>query len=318
MKHRALITGCAGFVGRRLWRHLADEGWDVRGCDREIALAAGAGPWDALEVSACDIASAESVDGLLEWAGPVTHVFHLAAMTFVPDAMNSPLVSFNANLLGTVALADAARARIPDARFVFVGSSEVYGPPRYLPQDEQHPLNPGNPYAISKAAADQYCDYAHKAFGQDIVRLRPFNHSGPGQSPAFVLSSFARQIAHIERGLREPVLRVGNLDVARDFSHVDDIVRAYALAALGAASGEAYNVCSGEARPLRYIVERFIAHARTPVRVETDPARLRPVDNPEVRGCHDKLTKAVGWQPARALDELLDNLMAYWREAAVG
>ena len=307
MNRTALITGAGGFVGHILRQYLSDRGWTVRCCDARA-------PADDPDWFTCDVSDARSVDALLEWAGgEVTHVFHLAAITFVPESGRDPHRAFDVNLQGTVLLTDAVRRHAPSARFVFIGSAEVYGPPRTLPMDEQHPINPTNPYAISKAAADLYCGYLHAAGLLDVVRVRPFNHSGPGQSDAFVLSSFAHQIARIEAGKEPPVLRVGNLEARRDFSHVSDVVRAYEALALEGQSGEVYNVCSGCAVSIRDALEGLLNVAGASIRVEHDPARMRPVDIPEMWGTHAKLSARTGWTPRISFDALLCDLIGYWR-----
>ena len=244
---RALVTGANGFVGRVLCRHLADQGWEVRGCDLNAAD-------EQPDYKTCDVAEAGQIEAVLDWAGPITHVFHLAARTFVPDSMDDPCGVVETNLQGTMRLLTLLHARGGGVRTVFIGSSEAYGPPQSVPITEDHPLCPNNPYAMTKAAADHFCAYAHQSMGMDIVRIRPFNHSGPGQSDRFVLSSFARQVAEVEAGLRGPVLEVGNLAARRDFSHVGDVVRAYERAAIDGASGEAYNVCSGRS----YVIQEAL------------------------------------------------------------
>jgi len=304
---RALITGAGGFVGRRLARRLADNGWQVLSCD--VTAPEGASGWRA-----CDVADAAQVGALLDWARDVTHIFHLAAITFVPDSGREPARTFAVNTAGTAHLAHGLVQRAMPARLIFIGSAEAYGNPRALPVTEDHPLAPVNPYAISKAAADQFCAWAHAAIGLDVIRMRPFNHSGPGQSDQFVLSAFARQLARIEAGKQPPEIRVGNLDAARDFSHVDDIVRGYEQAALHGQSGEAYNICSGEAVPvadaLRRLVEKTAAHAA----IVPDPERLRAVEVPAVWGDYGKLQRATGWRPEKNLDQLLEDLLDYWRQ----
>jgi len=307
---RALITGCEGFVGGVLWRALERDGWEVLGSYH----AHHEGPEN--RTRRCDLTQPAEVAELVEWAGDVTHVFHLAAISFVPDSIRDPRQTFEVNVQATVSLVDILRQRQSAARLIFVGSGDVYGPPKYLPEDEDHPLNPQNPYSISKAAAEQYCRFAHRAHGQDVVCVRAFNHSGPGQPPDFVLSSFARQVANLDQqdaSKGEPVLHVGNLDAARDFTHVDDVVRAYSLLALRAEAGEVYKVCSGIATPLRDVVEHLTKKASVPVRIEIDRQRMRSVDVPEVRGSHDKITQATGWKPEKPLTALLDDLFDYWR-----
>jgi GDP-4-dehydro-6-deoxy-D-mannose reductase len=308
MSGSALITGAAGFAGRVLAAHLTQQGWSVRQSD--VTLPEGADPagWRA-----CDIADPDSVNTLTAWAAPVSHVFHLAAVTFVPETIQRPARAFEINLNGTVHLAAAMRKRLPQARLIFVSSSEVYGPPQYLPVDEHHPFNPINPYAIAKAAADRFCAFYHASEGLDVVRLRPSNHSGPGQAAHFVLSSFARQIARIEAGIEEPVLRVGNLEAARDFLHVSDVVRAYELAARKGRPGTAYNICSGTAVRIQDALNQLLAMAKTDIRIAPDPERMRPADVPEIRGSAARLSADTGWRPEKSFADLLRDVLDYWR-----
>jgi GDP-4-dehydro-6-deoxy-D-mannose reductase len=182
-----------------------------------------------------------------------------------------------------------------------------------LPLTEDHPLRPTNPYAISKAAADHYCSYLAKT-GFNVVCARPFNHTGPGQSDLFVLSSFARQIARIELGKNPPVLRVGNIQTSRDFSHVSDVVRAYELLALNGKTGEAYNISSGRPTVVRDALDELLNLSSTTITVEQDPERMRPVDVPISYGSHEKLTADVGWRPEIKFETLLKELLDYWRE----
>lgn len=306
MSRRALITGAAGFVGGYLKTHLQDRDWTVVTSD-----------YNAGDIP-CDFSQPDNIARLVAEAGDVTHVFHLAARTFVPDAMRDPCPTFDVNLEGTIHLEVALRKRHPDARLLFISSGEVYGVPQRLPLDEEHPLNPGNPYAISKTAADHYCAFAAKAYQAKIIRIRPFNHSGAGQADNFVLSSFARQVAEAEAGIREPVLKVGNLAAARDFSHVRDVVRAYEMLAREGEPGEAYNVCSGKSTVIQKALDFLVAQSAVAVTVEQDPDRMRPVDVPEVRGSHDKLTACTGWTPALNVEDVLRDLLEHWRTAARG
>jgi GDP-4-dehydro-6-deoxy-D-mannose reductase len=196
---------------------------------------------------------------------------------------------------------------------VLISSGEVYGPPERLPVDEQAPLRPQNPYAVSKAACDllggQYAD----AFGMRVVRLRPFNHAGPGQSDAYVVGTLTRQVAEAEAdGLDEAVVRTGNPDSARDFSDVRDVARAYVLAA--GLEPSAYNVASGRAVNVRELIELVRAAARIPVRHEIDPARVRAHDVPEVRGSAERLRAATGWEPEVPLERTVEDALDAWRK----
>lgn len=305
---RALVTGANGFVGRVLCRHLTKRGWEVFGCDME-------GLGGQASFKTCNVAEADQIAAVLDWSGPITHVFHLAARTFVPDSIEDPCGVVETNLQGSMRLLTSLHARGGNVRMVFIGSSEAYGSPQFLPITEDHPLCPKNPYAMTKAAADHFCAYAHQSMGMDIVRIRPFNHSGPGQTDQFVLASFARQIAEVEAGLREPVLEVGNLAARRDFSHVDDVVRAYECAAMDGAPGEAYNVCRGRSCVIQDALAMLLELSDSAIEVRVDPKRERPSDVPDVYGSYAKLAERTGWVPKIGFEKLLEELLAYWREA---
>ncbi len=303
----ALVTGASGFVGRRLCEQLRTDGWTVRGLVY---------PEDATidTERRTNIADADDVRAAIDWAGPVTHVFHLAAVTFVPTSAKSPALTMEVNATATVNLVHAVHELRPTARTLFVGSASCYGIPKSLPITEDHPLAPTEPYGISKAAADAYCRYAHRALGIDVVAARPFNHSGPGQSDAFVISSFARQVVEIESGQRDNVLRTGDLTARRDFSHVDDVIDAYIRLAKDGIAGEAYNVCAGNSYSAGDVLDGLRARSNADIDVQPDPERMRPVDIPEVVGSHEKLTHDTGWTLQRDFDTLLDDVLGYWRE----
>ena len=267
---------------------------------------------------ACDISNAESVQKLMTSTPPLNAVIHLAAITFVPDSQANPTKVIDVNLKGTQHIINAMQQTHPAARLLFVSTSEVYGPPLTLPVDENPPFNPQNPYAISKAAADHYCRYIHATTGMDIVRMRPFNHSGPGQADSFVLSSFARQVAELEANDNDPVIQVGNLDAARDFMHVDDVVRAYALALEHAEPGDVYNICSSISRPIQSALDALLKRSRRTLTTAIDPSRMRPSEVPEIRGSHGAFTSKTGWQPEKTFDTLLDELLEYWRRQTAG
>lgn len=303
MSKRALVTGAGGFVGTRLARYLEARSWEV--------VRSGYPAADGIH--ACDFQDDNAVRELVDRAGSVTHVFHLAAIAFVPDAEGDPVRAMDVNLNGTIRLCNALRASSRSSRLIFVSSSEIYGPPQALPITEEHPLNPANTYAISKAAGDLYCARLSRIHALDIVRMRPFNHAGPGQADSYVLSSFARQVAEIEAGQRPPILETGNLEASRDFLHVDDVLRAYEAAALHAPAGEVFNVCSGQGRSIQSALDFLLSLSEVPIEVRHDPARMRPSDVPEVYGTAEKLKALTGWQPEISFDALLRDLLDYWR-----
>ncbi|MEK7795698.1 MAG: GDP-mannose 4,6-dehydratase [Candidatus Hydrogenedentota bacterium] len=306
MTRRALITGANGFVGRYLGRHLESIGWEV------VRLAHSADVDSPLAVP-CDITDAHQVGAALAESGDITHVFHLAAISFVPQAVSRPFEVNRVNVVGTANLVRAILKLQCRPRLIFASSSAAYGPPASMPLREDHPLNAADPYGRSKAFGERLCVDA-AAQGLDAVRARPFNHSGAGQSDQFALSSFARQLARIALGKARPVIETGDLDAKRDFTHVEDVVRAYALLAEHGQRGEAYNICSGSAARIGDALDKLIALASIRAEVHTDPARARPSDTPELYGDPAKL-EALGWRREHTLDDILHDLLDYWMNA---
>jgi GDP-4-dehydro-6-deoxy-D-mannose reductase len=287
----AFVTGGAGFAGR----HLLD-------------LLPGAVAPTREELELLD---ADAVRAAVRQSAPDT-VWHLAALASVGRSWEAPAQTISENVAMTANLLEAVRAEAPDSTVVLIGSGEIYGPPERLPVDEDAPLRPQNPYAVSKAAVDllggQYAD----STGLRVVRLRPFNHSGPGQSEDYVVGTLTRQVAEAEAaGRPEAVVRTGNPDSARDFSDVRDVVRAYVAAA--DLDAGAYNVASGSAVTVRQLIELVRAAARIPVRHEIDPARVRAHDVPEVRGSAERLRAATGWTPEIPLERTVADALEAWR-----
>jgi GDP-4-dehydro-6-deoxy-D-mannose reductase len=264
-----------------------------------------------------DLRDRDSVQSLVEGIRP-NYVFHLAAQSFVPSSFADPWDTLENNLLSELNLLEAVRRSARGAVFLVVGSNEEYGAPEAdeLPQTEQSPLRPNNPYAVSKVAQDFLGLQYHLAFGLRVVRVRPFNHTGPGQSPRFVVPAFASQIARIEAGLQEPTMRVGNLASSRDFLDVRDIARAYHLAVTTAEPGEVYNLASGRPRSVRWLLDKLISESEAEIRVERDPERYRPVDVPVVYGSSDKFSRRTGWEPRIPFEQTLRDTLDYWRGQA--
>jgi GDP-4-dehydro-6-deoxy-D-mannose reductase len=309
---RALITGYGGFAATHLARHLlAITDWQLWGTVFRPEERDGR-PVDGVTALAADLRDPGSAREAVARAAPDV-VFHLAGQAFVPAAWDDPWATFETNVRMQLNLLEAL-ARRP-VRVVAITSNEVYGrlPESALPVDESGPLAPLNPYATSKAAQDLVAaQYA--ATGRDIVRVRPFNHIGPGQDDRFVVASFARQLAEAEAGRREPVIRVGDLSARRDFTDVRDMVCGYALAARDGRSGEVYNLGSGVARPVREVLETLLALATVPVAVEEDPARRRPSDVPVTLCDAGKARRELGWEPVVPFEETIADTLGYWRE----
>jgi GDP-4-dehydro-6-deoxy-D-mannose reductase len=289
---RAFVTGGAGFAGR----HLLD-------------LLPGA---TAPAREELDLLDGDAVRAAVRESAP-TVVWHLAALASVGRSWDAPAETISENVAITVNLLEAVRQEAPQAAVVLISSGEIYGPPEQLPVDEQAALRPQNPYAVSKAACDllggQYAD----ATGLRVVRLRPFNHTGPGQSDDYVVGTLTRQVAEAEAaGRSEALVRTGNPDSARDFSDVRDVARAYVAAA--ELDPGVYNVASGRAVSVRELIELVRAAARIPVLHEVDPARVRAHDVPEVRGSAERLRAATGWTPEIPLQRTVADALEAWRE----
>jgi GDP-4-dehydro-6-deoxy-D-mannose reductase len=242
-------------------------------------------------------------------------IFHLAAQSFIPTSFEHPWDTLENNIRAELNVLEAVRRSGRDVRVLVVGSNEEYGAPGSgeLPQTEDSPLRPNNPYAVSKVTQDFMGLQYHLAYGVPIVRVRPFNHTGPGQSPRFVVPAFAQQVARIEAGFQEPVMRVGNLDAARDFTDVRDIVRAYHLAVTQGEPGAVYNLASGRSHRVRAVLQALLDQSTVDIRVERDPARYRPVDVPVVYGSAEKFRIRTGWEPPIPFEQTLTDTLAYWR-----
>lgn len=310
---RILITGANGFVGQILCKRLQEAGHYV------IALV---GATSALHPHSdqsipCDIRDAETLETALAQAEP-THVVHLAAVTHVPTSFEQPLQTWQTNVIGSVNLLQALRNKAPEAFVLFVSSSEVYGDTFKLgiALDENSPCRPLNPYAASKLAAEAaFKEYFRQ--GQPGVIVRPFNHIGAHQSPDFVTASFARQIALIESGQQPPVLKVGNLLAERDFLDVEDVCSAYVSLLKLADHTQDYprclNICSGEPRQIRTVLDTLLSLSAHPIETVEDPERMRPSDIPSAFGDSTAIRQASGWKPQTDLRETLATLLDYWR-----
>jgi GDP-4-dehydro-6-deoxy-D-mannose reductase len=314
---QALITGAGGFVGGHLCDHLlAHTDWNLTGTvfGRPIETEA---PTPRLRLLSADLRERNDVQSLVEEIKP-DYIFHLAAQSFVPSSFADPWDTLENNIQSELNLLEAVRRSGREVWFLVVGSNEEYGEPEpgELPQTEQSPLRPNNPYAVSKVGQDFLGLQYHLAFGMPVVRVRPFNHTGPGQSSRFVVPAFASQIAHIELGLQEPLMRVGNLATSRDFVDVRDIVRAYRLAVTMGEPGEVYNLASGQPQSIQALLETLLSYSEMEIRVERDPERYRPVDVPVVYGSAEKFSRRTGWKPRIPFEQTLQDTLAYCREQA--
>lgn len=305
----ALVTGATGFVGPYAVDELLRSSWQVWTLDRHEHPNS-----DARSIRA-DLNDAGQVRRALEATRPDV-ILHLAAQSSVPISFKEPIATLQNNLMGAANLLYAACDLDPMPQVLMVGSSEEYGRilPEQLPVDEGASLAPVSPYGVSKAAQSLLALSLWHSRGLPSVVLRPFNHTGPGQQPRFVVPAFAQQVARIEAGLDEPVLRVGNLESRRDFTDVRDIARAYALAARAADAGEVYNLGSGRSVPIRWVVDELLHRSHADIRVEPDPERLHPADTAEVRANPEKFRRATGWEPEIDLKQTIQDVLDYWRQ----
>jgi GDP-4-dehydro-6-deoxy-D-mannose reductase len=297
---RLLVTGQQGFVGTTLSRMV--------GVERQVA------GWSVIDLPGnVDLRDAAATSAMVGNAAPDA-VLHLAAQSFVPDAVRDPAATLENNLFGTLNVLQALKKCAFRGRMIYVGTGDVYGvvPEDALPVAETRLPAPRNPYSVSKLAAEALCYQWTATEGMDIVLARPFNHIGWGQSDRFVLSNFARQVVEIRQGRRGPAVAVGDIDVTRDFTDVRDVVHAYFALFASGASGEVYNVCSGRDRSIRSLLDRLAELAGVAIAIEQDQARLRKAEQRRVCGDPAKITRTTGWAANTPLDESLAAMLRYW------
>jgi GDP-4-dehydro-6-deoxy-D-mannose reductase len=261
-----------------------------------------------------DLRRPEQIDQAVKDFSPQA-LFHLAAQSSPALSFKKPQETFEINLIGTVNLLEALRGSNVKCRLVLISSCEIYGPTAGdKPLSETAFYNPISPYASSKVFQEMICLQYFQTYKLETIVVRPFPHTGPGQPSGFALPSFARQIAEIEKGQREPVIRVGNLSARRDISDVRDVVQAYQLLAEKGRPGQVYNVCSGRIITIEAALKKLLQLAQKEVRLETDPELLRPADVPVLWGDNKKVRSETGWEQKYDLDQTLAGLLEYWRE----
>lgn len=307
---RILITGVGGFVGHHLAHLLAERGDLALGLGPDTAPPATSrmltGQWQA---DVCDLPVLEAALGE---AAPAA-IIHLAAQSSAAHSFHDPVETYRVNAMGTFSLLEAARRAAPQARVLVVGTGEVYGPQAHGTRvQEDAPIRPVSPYALSKAAADAVAEHYGRQ-GLHVVRTRSFGHLGPGQTTRFAVPSWCRQIAKIEAGGSEPILRVGNLDVIRDLTDVRDVAEAYVRLIEQGRPGAAYNVCTGAGTRLAAVVESLRQRSRVSIRVETDPALVRATDVSYLVGDPTRIQRETGWKAAIPLERTLDDTLEEWR-----
>lgn len=309
---RALIIGAAGFVGSYLIDHIQKHCvWSivVTKMPQETMACPG------VDICDLDILAPEAIERLLEEQRP-DYIFHLAAQSSVAVSWKNPGLTVDVNVKGSLNVLDAVRKLDYKPRVLLIGSGEEYGHVREneVPVQEDNVLRPGNIYAATKACQNMVGAIYAQAYGMDVMMVRAFNHVGPNQSPIFVVADFCKQTAEIEAGLKEPVIKVGNLSARRDFSDVRDVVRAYVELMEKGKAGETYNVGSGNAVEIRKILDMILCRSKKEIRVEVEPSRMRPVDVPVIEADISKLKACTGWKQKITLEETIQDTLEYWRQ----
>ncbi len=344
---KVVITGVTGFAGSHLaeyaltlggvevfgtyrWRSRMDHLQDLNRAGKLNFISEGVGhsldkdtlsgaiihkaKSDALNLLPADLNDPNSIARVIGAIGP-DRVFHLAAHSFVPTSWTAPEETLRVNVIGQTHLLEAVVQAGLDARIHIAGSSEQYGQvfENEVPIRETNPLRPLSPYAVSKVAQEIMAVQYFRTYGLHTVVTRSFNHSGPRRGEFFATSSFAKQIAEIEKGLRAPVVNVGDLTSQRDWSDVRDIVRAYWLSLETGVAGEVYNVGSGTARSLQEMLDTLLSLSGHEVAVERDPSRMRPSDVRLLHCDYSKFNQATGWNPTIPFEQTMHDLLNYWR-----
>lgn len=315
VRKKALVIGVEGFVGSYLVECLYDE-YDMEVYATKLKEKSFVS--DKAKVFDLNILDKQEIINLLYDIRP-DYIFHLAAQSSVSVAWKNPELTIDVNIKGSINVMDAVRELFYKPRVIMIGSGEEYGHIKdgETPIDEDTILRPGNIYAATKACQNMIGTIYAQAYDMELVLVRAFNHIGPKQAPLFVVSDFCKQVAEIEQGLREPVIRVGNLGAQRDFTDVRDVVRAYALLALHGKSGETYNVGSGKAITIQSILDKIIGFSSASIEVCVDPNKIRPVDVPIIEANIEKIAKVTGWKPLIPIEQTIEEVLNYWREELV-
>lgn len=308
---RSLIIGAAGFVGAYLIDCIAEN--------QDMSIYATKLPnekvnRDNVTVFDLDIMDKEAIVALLFEVRP-DYIYHLAAQSSVGVAWKNPSLTIDVNIKGSINVMDAVRELYYKPKVLLIGSGEEYGyiKPEEIPINEENRVRPGNIYAATKACQNMIGHIYAKAYDMELYMVRAFNHIGPGQAPLFVVSDFCKQVAEIEKGLREPVIYVGNLDSRRDFTDVRDVVRAYTALIETGVSGETYNVGSGNALCIRDILQTIITMSEVKIDVQIDPNKLRPIDIMTIEADTHKIYELTGWKPMISISQTIEETLNFWR-----
>lgn len=317
MNKKILITGISGFVGNYLARLLiGQKDVEVIGTYHSEKSKALLLDIDSnLKLYQLDLMDYEKVVEVINDCQP-DEIYHLAALTSAAQSFENPSLVITNNITSQLNLFEAVRKTNLNPKIMIISSAEVYGivDPSDIPVDEDTPLKPASPYAISKIAQDYMGLQYHISYNLNVLRVRPFNHIGPGQADQFATSAFAKKIAEIEKGKREPILTVGNLDAKRDFTDVKDMVRAYVILMEKGVAGEVYNIGFGKSYKMSDILDILLSFSSAKIKVEVDPKLLRPSDNPELLCDNTKFKTLTNWVPEIAIEKTLEDILNYWRK----
>ncbi|MFW6123903.1 MAG: GDP-mannose 4,6-dehydratase [Acidobacteriota bacterium] len=308
------MTGSTGFVGKHFLDLLKNKEVEISGCcypdepePDQIT--------PRRKILKLDIRSDKHLEEFIESSKP-DYVLHLAAVSNVGQSWEKRKETFEINIIGTLNLFEALRKYASHARVIFISSSEVYGVPESDTKllKESEPVQPVSPYALTKLNGEQLCRFYIQVEDLDIVTARSFPHTGPGQSPDFVCSDWARQIARIEKGFSSPLIKVGNIEVKRDFMDVRDVVEAYFSLMKRGKKGHVYNVSSGKSISLKNVLDILLRYAKVKIDVVTDESKMRKFDIPALTGDNQKIKNEISWMPKIALEKTLLDLLQYWRD----
>lgn len=313
---KALITGISGFAGTFLAEHLVLKKFEVLGAYLQEASLVNLGETkEKISLLKLDLSDKNSVFDFIKQNKP-DYVFHLAALTSPSDSFEDPYTTIQNNISAQLNILEALRKlNLENTKILIVSSAEIYGlvDKKDLPIDENTSFNPTNPYAVSKLTQDFLGLQYFLSYKLKTIRVRPFNHIGPRQGDKFVVSSFAKKIAEIEKGKRQPILTVGNLKSKRDFTDVRDMVKAYLLSLENGTPGDVYNLGSGKSYEISEVLDKLLSLTKATIEVKEDKSLLRPIDNPESVCNYDKFFKISGWKPEISIDQTLSDTLDYWR-----
>lgn len=313
---KAFITGINGFVGSHLAEFLLGKGYDVSGLVLERdKIEKISGIIKDIHLYEGDVKDYGLLKDIIAESQP-EEVYHLAGLSHVQHSWKNEWETYKVNFLGTYNLLEAIKELALNTKVLIIGSSDEYGrvQPDQLPINEDYPLKPLSPYGVSKACQELLALRYARSEGIHIVAVRAFNHTGPRQEPYFVCSDFAKQIVEAETGLKKPVINVGDLKSERDFTDVRDVIEAYYLLLKKGKSGEVYNVCSGKAFSIEWVLYRLLSLTEKVITIKEDPKRLRTVDITVRVGDNRKIRETTGWQPKIPLEKTLKDLYNYWQE----